>query len=227
LTLDSNTTLDRHAHAAAFSPLVFVATACKPTLARPPTSESGTLYSQTTTESQQKRLRVPYFCQMDNVVAPAGLSCSNTSLAMVAAFYGMKSISGKGTLADQIYSRFGLLRGWELIAPAAEKMGFKVKTSIPGTSDSIKDEINLGRPVIVGGDFVGKMGHFVVVTGYDQTGFWVNDPYGEWDQKTVSPANGYQFNCFTGETGENRHYSYSAMDLAAGKEGFHLIFVRP
>jgi uncharacterized protein YvpB len=173
--------------------------------------------------NQQKRLTVPYFCQLNNAYEPWS-TCNNTALAMVISYFGKKSIDGSSSnLPDQIYRRFGKANSIHAIRAVAQELGYKVETKVPGTIDEVKEAIDGGSPVIVGGDFTGSVGHFVVITGYDETGVWVHDPAGQWDQTTVSPGNGYGYNtCDRGVTGKDRHYSYRAMKLAGGAAGLYL-----
>lgn len=181
---------------------------------------------QTEINSGGRKLSVPYFCQLKNQNIPSA-SCSNTALAMVLAYHGKPSITGKGTLADQILLKYGVPNSADRIRQTAINLGFKAKTLLPGTMNQIKQEIDNGRPVIVGADFVGNVGHFIVITGYDERGFFVNDPYGYWDQKTVSPYDGYkQQLCNNGYSGEKLHYSYEAMQRAAGNLGLYLVFIQ-
>lgn len=187
----------------------------------------GYVFKEHIRGSQATKLNVPYFCQMNNVRFRPSATCSNTALAMVLAFYGKNSLTGRGTLADQIFERHGILNSVHLIRSGALKEGFQASVQTPGSFETIKREIDAGRPVIVGGDFVGRVGHFVVVTGYDAQGFLVHDPYGKWDQSTVSPYDGYRTNlCNNGFSGKDRHYSYSAMRKAAGHLGFYLVTIR-
>ncbi len=173
--------------------------------------------------NEQKRLTVPYFCQYNNAYEPWA-TCNNTSLAMVISYFGKKSLDGSnGNLPDQIYRAYGKSNSIEAIRKTAQKMGFKVVTKKPGTMDDVKDAIDNGSPVIVGGDFTGGVGHFVVITGYDENGVWVHDPAGQWDQVTVSPNDGYGGRkCKFGYSGKDRHYSYRAMKRAAGSLGLYL-----
>ena len=172
--------------------------------------------------NQQKRLTVPYFCQYNNNFEPWA-TCNNTSLAMVISYFGTKDINQPGNLPDQIYAKYGKSNSVEAIRNVAKKLGYNVVVKKPGTIDDVKLAIDNGSPVIVGADFTGSVGHFVVITGYDENGVWVHDPAGQWDQQTVSPNNGYGFRkCNAGYTGKDRHYSYRAMKKAAGSMGLYL-----
>ncbi len=186
---------------------------------------SGLIFEAHILGIQQKRLKVPYFCQLNNASEPYA-TCNNTSLAMVLAYHGKTSLGGYGKLPDQIYAKFGKANSVEALKNVAQSLGFSSVYKKPGSMELIKQEIDAGNPVIVGADFTGSVGHFVVITGYDETGVWVNDPYGQWDQQTLSPNNGYhEKTCNNGYTGQDRHYSYRAMDRAGGGTGMFLVLV--
>jgi hypothetical protein len=178
--------------------------------------------------NQQKRLTVPYFCQFDNIKEDIA-TCNNTAIAMVIAYHGTQTLGLPGRLPDQIYDKYKKANDIFKIKQTAEKIGYKTTIKQPGTIEDIKKAIDNNQPVIVGADFTGAVGHFVVITGYDENGVWVHDPAGEWDQQTVSPGNGYPWNkrCkgnFT--SGKDRHYSYRAMKKAAGNLGLWLDILR-
>ncbi len=187
----------------------------------------GSDSSEASTEAgAAKRLEVPYFCQYNNANDP-GATCNNTSLAMVLKF------QGKAITPDEIYRAVGKSNSLEAIDKAAEHYGFKA-TSIKNASvERMKEEIDAGRPFVLGGYFTGAVGHYITVTGYDSTGFFVNDPAGWWDEVSFSPASGYgsRGKC-PGVTGNERHYSFSAMKKANGMHGnggdgdFWVVFVQ-
>jgi hypothetical protein len=173
--------------------------------------------------NQKKVLSVPYFCQYESLHEP-GVTCSNHSLAMAAAAHGITSLGLSGRLPDQIYEKWGKLNGVEKIAQAAKAMGFKAEFKKPGSMNLVKEQIDAGNPVVVGADFTGSVGHFVTIIGYDETGVYVNDPAGQWDQQTTSPNDGYGGKkCKWGYSGKGVHYSYRAMDRAAGSLGMYIV----
>jgi hypothetical protein len=186
----------------------------------------GHVFEPHVLDQSRKILEVPYFCQMKNTVGKPSATCNNTALAMVAAYHGKASLSGSGSLPDQIFSRFGKPDSSEKIMLAAQKMGFMSEIKIPGSMEIIKSEIRAGRPVIVGADFVGEVGHFIVITGFNSEGFIVNDPYGKWDEVTISPADGYIQCHRPSGSGKGLHYSYKAMKKAAGSLGLYLVLIR-
>lgn len=67
---------------------------------------------------------------------------------------------------------------WTLFSQGAAKLGLVAK-ELPLVKGLITDELDKGNPVVlvVGpGDFT-KNGHYIILTGYDSTGFTVNDPF--------------------------------------------------
>ncbi len=67
---------------------------------------------------------------------------------------------------------------WTLISKGTEKLGLTAK-ELPLVKGFITDELDKGNPVVIvvgPGDFT-NTGHFLVLTGYDETGFTINDPF--------------------------------------------------
>ena len=67
---------------------------------------------------------------------------------------------------------------WTLISEGSEKLGLTAK-ELPLVKGIMTNELDKGNPVIIvvgPGDFT-KTGHFLVLTGYDETGFTINDPF--------------------------------------------------
>jgi len=146
----------------------------------------------------EKFLDVPYFSQLDNEINPSG-ACNVTSCAMTAYYKGIRG-NGEGQLEDQMYLRCEQ-RGWSRHDPAGLKLLLESYNLIDdlrynGTFADVRNAIDNGRPVIVHGYFT-RSGHIVVIRGYDSSGFYVNDPYGEY----------YYSGYDTTVTGENLHYS--------------------
>jgi uncharacterized protein YvpB len=150
------------------------------------------------------KLPVPYFSQRDNALRPSQ-TCNVTCCAMVIEYFHPKKYTPKiGQLedsltlvatklwgADSIYYHDKLVL---LMAKYQVKSVFNTKTSF----DDMKRSLDKGNPVIYSGRFT-RSGHIIVLTGYDDNGFIVNDPYGEWF------SSGY----FQHKPGNQKHYSYS------------------
>lgn len=67
---------------------------------------------------------------------------------------------------------------WTLISEGSEKLGLEAK-ELPLVKGIMTNELDKGNPVIIvvgPGDFT-NTGHFLVLTGYDETGFTINDPF--------------------------------------------------
>jgi GH24 family phage-related lysozyme (muramidase) len=161
--------------------------------AQPPVTTAGT----------RTLLQVPYRSQRDNTENPGG-SCNVTSVAMCLLFLGMKDPPGV-QLEDDLYRKMEQ-RGWDRHDPQQLKRmiesfpGYKDIFRVDGSFKDIQSSIDAGNPVIIHGYFT-QSGHIVVICGYDDTGFIVNDPNGEWF------ITGYDKSL----SGKMLHYSYGMM----------------
>jgi len=85
-------------------------------------------------------------------------------------------------------------------------LGLQADFRTDGTEADLRSEIDAGRPVAVGWLHHGPAsdpsggGHWTVVIGYDATGVFMNDPYGNCDLVN----GGYLSN----DDGAGLHYSY-------------------
>jgi uncharacterized protein YvpB len=156
-------------------------------------------------------LDIPYFYQYQNQLSPS-VTCQNTSIAMVLKHYGWRGIP------DQITSEFGKNYAQspaglaDVFNTLSSRSGLSKKI-IPNTSGSIeglKRELDQGHPVIIHGYFT-RSGHVVVVVGYDQNGYWVNDPAGRWAQ---SFKGGYPNAYQEPSVGKKIYYKKSAFEAA-------------
>ena len=155
-------------------------------------------------------LKVPYFSQLDNAYNPSG-SCNVTSVAMCLYYLGIRG-TGEGQLEDQLYKRCADY-GWSRHDPNGLKQLIESYPNMTdtltyrGTFKNIKHSIDIGSPVIIHGYFT-RSGHIIVIKGYDNSGFYVNDPNGEWF------SDGYDNKA----SGANLHYSYDMMARLASPE---------
>ncbi len=88
------------------------------------------------------------------------------------------------------------------LAQVIQAYGYKDNFSKTASFEAIKEWLIQGNPVVVHGYFT-PSGHIVVITGYNQKGFVVNDPYGE---LMYSPNNSYYD---TYASGAGLTYSYN------------------
>ena len=127
-------------------------------------------------------LDVKYFYQNDNKSGTGYRECYSSSCAMLAAFYGKVSTDDEYNV---IRSRFGDSTDTAAQLAALDYLGLGASFITNGSSESLKKEIDAGRPVAVGWLHHGPVsepsggGHWSVVIGYTDTGFILNDPNGE------------------------------------------------
>ena len=173
-----------------------------PTQASPAVATGADIARQAAGTTGPKRLAVPHLKQLDNRNNPYG-SCNVTCVAMCLQFYGVKPPAGK-QLEDVLYEKMESLgrsrhNPYDLQYLINTYPGnFKDIFREDGGFRDIQASIDAGHPVIIHGYFT-SFGHIIVVRGYDDKGFIVNDPYGEWF------STGYD----NGRTGAGLHYSYN------------------
>ena len=145
-------------------------------------------------------LNVPYYSQLDNKYEPY-TACNVTSLAMCLSCFGVTSPSYI-QLEDMLLQKavnLGLNRftpqGLKALAESYTTIGDRLMLN--GNLQAIRDSIDNGYPVIIHGYFTSP-GHIIVICGYTEEGFIVNDPYGE-----IMGLDHYN----TNKSGERIHYS--------------------
>lgn len=129
-------------------------------------------------------LNVPFFDQKDN--GPEGWrQCQSSSLAMCLSFLGIGNIKDDKQYV-KIVEKYGDTTERQPHYSAMKELGYtggKFSTTL--SSEDIKNELKKGKPVSVGVLHHGPVsnpsggGHFIVIKGFDETGWLVNDPYGE------------------------------------------------
>lgn len=132
---------------------------------------------------------VPLFVQWDkrwgyekysgNFFAASG--CGPTTLSMVVVYLTHNREASPIAVAkyskEAGYSVDGSGSSWTLISEGCRHYGVKAKT-VALDESRMKAEIDEGHPIVVNvgpGDFT-DTGHFMVITGYDDEGFSINDP---------------------------------------------------
>jgi len=147
------------------------------------------------------KLNIPYKSQLDNWYNPTG-SCNVTSLAMCLEFLGTTRKTRSGQFEDELYE-YALNSGYSRhdpydLARIVRDYGMKDTFKNNGKIEEIQQWLLAGKPVVIHGYFT-SFGHIVVVSGFDEQGFFVHDPYGEWF------STGYN----TKVSGKYLHYSYN------------------
>lgn len=132
---------------------------------------------------------VPLFVQRDkrwgyekysgNFFAASG--CGPTTLSMVVVYLTHNREASPIAVAkyskEAGYSVDGSGSSWTLISEGCRHYGVKAKT-VALDESRMKEELDEGHPIVVNvgpGDFT-DTGHFMVITGYDDEGFSINDP---------------------------------------------------
>ncbi len=149
---------------------------------------------------------IPLFLQWDSrwgyhefkngVVALDG--CGATCLSMAAMYLtGDTSLTPDSIAdyaADNGYFVDGSGTSWDLFTSGVKHYGLKSKT-VAKSESALKSALDGGSPVIASvsaGDFT-KKGHYIVITGYDEKGFKVNDPFSlvnsqkQWSYERLNP----------------------------------------
>ncbi len=153
---------------------------------------------------KQVRLPIPYFSQLNNRYYPHG-TCNVTCVAMCLYYYGVRPNRRNKQLEDELFELVEK-KGWDRHVHEHLRRVFldydiydSFKTD--ATWNEVKAHLANGNPVIYSGQLT-RSGHIIVLRGYNEHGFFVNDPYGEYFDS------GYRRDL----TGENLLYSYSLVN---------------
>lgn len=133
-------------------------------------------------------LKVPYYTQLDSEVwGQAERSCFSSSMAMALEYVNPEGIEGD----DDWWLREVLKRGDTVSSTAqvatAKALGYDVEFHMDGTEQDLLDQLDSGIPAPIGILHKGYVdqptggGHWIVVIGYDEKYFYVNDPMGDLD----------------------------------------------
>lgn len=155
------------------------------------------------------RLAVPYLDQLDNSDDPYG-TCNVTSLAMVLSYFQEPQHNPSIRFPDEL-DRYCLDHNLDrhqpdAIAKVASAYGCTDNFTQTASFEQVKEWLVQGNPAIVHGYFTAS-GHIVCIIGYNDTGFVVNDPYGEL-MFSPNPGDSY-YDTYT--TGAGLNYSYNLM----------------
>lgn len=153
-------------------------------------------------------LEVGYFDQMLMDDGQGWRDCFSASCAMLAHYWGKM---GNQNIYNHIRQKYGDSTDSNAQISALRSLNLKPSFRTDGTAAMLKAEIDAGRPVAVGWLHHGPVsapcggGHWTVVIGYDETGFWMNDPYGSCDLINGGYPGGGNPN---DQIGRKDHYSY-------------------
>jgi uncharacterized protein YvpB len=163
------------------------------------------------------RLEVPYKSQLDNEENPTG-SCNVTSIAMCLAYLGAKRRQSSGQFEDELYNytneRNLSRHDPNDLASVVKAYGCCDDFRTNATIEQVQDWLMEGKPAVIHGYFT-SFGHIIALVGFDETGFLVHDPYGEWT------TSGYDCNVpgTCNEKGKYMHYSYGMIQSLCIPDG--------
>jgi GH24 family phage-related lysozyme (muramidase) len=169
-------------------------------------------------------LPVPWFDQLSMDDGQGWRDCFSASSAMLAAFWGKEPNEDD---YNALRGHYGDSTSAEAQLAALRHLGLKADFRTDGTVQTLKNEIDAGRPVAVGWLHHGPPsapsggGHWTVVIGYDASGVIMNDPYGSCDLVN----GGYPAN----HNGAHQHYSYANWEprwRPQGSGGWYLVAQR-
>ena len=128
---------------------------------------------------QQWDKRWGYEKYSGNYFAASG--CGPTALSMVVLYLTHDAQASPLAVAEYAkeagYSVDGSGSAWDLMSKGCRHYGVNAKT-IKEDEDTFKERLDEGNLIVVNvgpGDFTDN-GHFMVITGYDDEGFTINDP---------------------------------------------------
>lgn len=128
------------------------------------------------------KLDVPYKSQLDNEYNPTG-SCNVTSIAMCLQFLNASRRTGYDQFEDELY-QYAINNGLSRhdpndLARIVRAYGCQDTFKDNASIEEVQDWLAEGNPAVIHGYFT-TFGHIMPVVGYDENGFYVHDPYGEW-----------------------------------------------
>ena len=150
-------------------------------------------------------LSVPYDCQLDNPSGEGWRECFSSSCAMAAMYWG---VIDNPNQYHAIRPKYGDSTDPSAQIRTLQSLGLDARFVQVGSVEKLKAQIDRGRPAPVGYLHKGTVnspsggGHYCLAIGYDDTGFWMHDPFGSCDL-----ING-GFSAEGGTAGKMVHYSY-------------------
>jgi len=148
-------------------------------------------------------LGVEYMSQRDNY-RDANRTCFSSSCAMLLKYLKSGSIKTDDDYIKVVFTFGDTTEGATQVA-TLKHFGLFVVFTTGGNRELIKHQINAGKPVPAGFLHHGTPskptggGHWLCIIGYDETGYWVNDPWGDCDLLTGT---------YPSADGAKKHYSY-------------------
>ena len=172
-------------------------------------------------------LDVDHDSQYNNPSNEGWRECFSSSCAMAAKYWGVIKDFNE---YHQRRPEFGDSTDASAQVRTLKSFGLDAKFVQIGSVEKLKQQIDLGRPTPVGylhkgtGHGTGG-GHYCLCIGYDETGFWMNDPGGELDCRNGGFISTEQY------AGRKVHYSYEhwvpRWSVASDADGWGVGITRP
>lgn len=172
---------------------------------------------------QSVKLAVPYYDQLDNSENPYG-TCNVTSIAMCLSYLGASRKHPEQRFPDELQD-YCAAQGLDrhdpnVLAKVVQTYGFNDNFKTTASFEEVKEWLIQGNPAVVHGYFT-QSGHIVVFIGYNDSGFIVNDPYGELNYNGPDDS---QYDIYA--SGAGLTYSYRLVyDLCCGDNQFWVHFI--
>lgn len=214
----------RQAEAALWKQGLASLTAPSPTGGASQAASATTVTAKAPEPAHPNPLNVPWFDQLAMNDGQGWRDCFSASSAMIAAYWGKEPNEDD---YNSLRESYGDSTSAEAQLSALRHLGLQAEFRTDGSLQTLKDEINAGRPVAVGWLHHGPPtapsggGHWTVVIGYDDSGVIMNDPYGSCDLVN----GGYPEN----HNGSHQHYSYANWEprwRPQGSGGWYLVAQR-
>ena len=149
-------------------------------------------------------LNVEHDTQYNNPSGDGWRECFSSSCAMAAKYWGVIEDFNQ---YHQRRPQYGDSTDASAQVRTLKSFGLEAKFVQIGSVEKLKQQIDLGRPTPVGYLHKGTGhgsggGHYCLCIGYDESGFWMNDPGGELDTVNGGFVSTEQY------AGRKVHYSY-------------------
>lgn len=132
-------------------------------------------------------LDVPYFYQRDSKTGHGERMCFSSSMAMAIEYLDPEAIDGDDDTYLREVFKYGDSVSSDAQIKAAKALGVPAKFRTDGTEEDLERILDEGVPVPIGILHKGPVtrptggGHWICLIGYDETHFFVHDPFGELD----------------------------------------------
>jgi hypothetical protein len=132
-------------------------------------------------------LDVPYFYQRDSKTGHGERMCFSSSMAMAIEYLDPEAIDGDDDTYLREVFKYGDSVSSDAQIKAARALGVPAQFRTNGTQKDLERLLDEGIPVPIGILHKGPVskpsggGHWICLIGYDETSFFVHDPFGELD----------------------------------------------